>query len=147
MEVTRDPTPMGKRPIPELALRWLMIATVVFVYVLTVRPIKGLGSLAAGKKWTRNDADAAFTDQMLGMALGWSLNPLLEACFKFVFNLPFDDMGTQIYAAVGYAVAVSVFALTLFRFLFPPKPEDLDDKKDKASSQTDAGYDDGGGGD
>ena len=155
---TDDATPFVDRPVPELLLRWLLILFIVGLYIVFVGPIKGLAALASGKEWSRDDADAAFTDQMLGMALGWSLNPLLEANFLLIFNLPwgtddfkfstpFDDAPTsnlQIAAGLLYAFCVASIGLVVLRCVFPQPKEDS--SKDKGSSQTDAGYDDGGGG-
>ena len=145
-EATFDTTPMAKRPIGQLLCRWLLIVGVVALYIVFVRPIKGLGALAAGKEWSRTDADAAFTDQMLGMSLGWSLNPLLEAVFFKVFNAPGLNDTMQVTYSLLYAVSVASFAILLLRWAFASSdPGSVNNNK--ASAQTDAGYDNGGGGD
>jgi len=129
-------------------LRSLVITTLACSYILCIRPIHGIGALNLDMPWSRNVADASFFDHCFGMAIGWSMNPLVEKLFMKVFTHPYESLTfslhrMQVCATVVYVMVIIPLALLLYRCFLHNPPSSTSTQQVKSS--TDAGYDDGGG--
>lgn len=133
--------PLAAAPLAEMVVRCATIAAFLLLYVLTRGPMQSLGALTKAQTvWTRDAIESIFMQHAIGMALGWSWQPVIKALFlqlggRFAAH---EGAAMTAYAAAATALGSAAYAQA-WRWSHEMQTNG-------SQSAADAGYTDGEGG-